>query len=195
MKPPVAFLFALTPFFLGGCAAPILGPLTLSHLSTIASATTMTIQGKGAAEVALDLATGKDCRMMEGIMRNDRAICEENGSVATDEDFKGVIAFLADRPPASKSRPGAPDADRPEDQNVMLAEADAPPRHAVRSLRRVPRVSEPGLAVTRMERGADAMLAVSLSDSSPLHNEITNGRPDHGFIQVSAANAAQAPDR
>jgi len=109
---------------MSGCAAPIIGPLTLSHLSTIASATTMTVEGKGAAEVALDLATGKDCRMMEGAMREDRAICEKKGSPATEEDFKGVIALLSDKPSKSK-----------EANDTMLAEAPAP--RAVRAYKRV----------------------------------------------------------
>lgn len=134
MKPLLVFLTVLGVSTLSGCAAPIIGSLTLSHLSTIASATTMTTKGKGAAEVALDVATGKDCRMMEGVMRKDRGICEENGSAATDEDFKGVIAFFADKPPPARV-----------DQDIMLARANAAqagqakpadPVRAVRALKR-----------------------------------------------------------
>lgn len=131
MKPLLVFLAGLGVCLLSGCAVPVIGPLTLSHLSTIASAATMTVQGKGAAEVALDAATGKDCRMIEGVMRNDRQICEENGSAATDADFKGVIAFLADRP-----KPARPD------QDILLARANAGqasqamPGHTIRALKR-----------------------------------------------------------
>lgn len=131
MKFSTAFLAPLTALLLSGCAVPLIGPLTLSHLSTIASATSMTIEGKGAAEVALDLATGKDCRMMEGFLRADRQLCEKPGSEATEGDFKGVIALLADKPPKSKAT-----------GDTMLAQAPAAaappgPGRAVRALKRV----------------------------------------------------------
>ncbi len=89
----LALLAAVLPA-LGGCATAVIGPLTLSHISTIATVTTMTVKGKGVGEVAMDVATGKDCRVMEGIVRQSRAICEVPGSSATDGDFKGVLALL-----------------------------------------------------------------------------------------------------
>ncbi|MEQ1889825.1 MAG: hypothetical protein ABL951_11705 [Alphaproteobacteria bacterium] len=99
MKFNLIFGLLMAAALLSGCAVPIIGPLTLSHLSSIATATTMTTNGKGAGEVALDLATGKDCRMMEGVFRKDRVFCEQRGSAATNEDFKGVVALLLDKPP------------------------------------------------------------------------------------------------
>ena len=114
---------------LGGCAAPLIGPLTLTHLSTIATATTMTVEGKGAGEVALDLATGKDCRMIEGALREDRAFCEQRGSPATHEDFKGVIARKSSQPP----------------QATVVAQAPAPPATRVRALK----MNRPGMGNVR----------------------------------------------
>lgn len=87
-------LFASVCSTISGCATAVVGSLTLSQLSTIATVTTMTVQGKGVGEVALDVATGKDCRVMEGIVRQSRSICEVPGSAATDGDFKGVLALL-----------------------------------------------------------------------------------------------------
>ena len=94
MKSAAVATALLASTLLGGCAAPIVGSLTLSHLSTIATATTMTMKGKGIGEVALDVATGKDCRFVDGILRESRDICETPGSAATEKDFKGVIALL-----------------------------------------------------------------------------------------------------
>lgn len=96
MYKKIVRLALLAPVLLtaGGCATAIVGPLTLSHISTIATVTTMTVKGKGVGEVAMDVATGKDCRVMEGIVRQSRSICEVPGSRATDDDFKGVFALL-----------------------------------------------------------------------------------------------------
>ena len=107
-------LMVLAPFCLtiGGCTTAVVGSLTLSQLSTIATVTTMTVQGKGVGEVALDVATGKDCRVMEGIVRQSRSICEVPGSAATDGDFKGVLALLQGE-------------QRPDDTAVMVR-ASAP---------------------------------------------------------------------
>lgn len=155
---------------LAGCAAPIIGPLTLSHLSTIASATTMTVEGKGAAEVALDLATGKDCRMMEGAMRKDRAICEKQGSPATEEDFKGVIALLTNKPPKAKNA-----------NDTMLAEAPAP--RAVRAYKRVrpetlAELKTAGAVITTLEAD-QAAKAKALTDiiAGPANSTIADVKP------------------
>lgn len=120
------FAAVMAPCMLtGGCAVPIIGPLTLTHLSSIATAATMTTEGKGAGEVALDLATGKDCRMMEGFFRNDREICEQRGSTATQHDFKGVIALLTNDPaPSDELHP------------AMLAAVATPPAPGIRTLKR-----------------------------------------------------------
>lgn len=46
--------------------------------------------GKGTTEHALDEMTGKDCRIIEGVARSDRRLCEPRGTPATDRDFKGL---------------------------------------------------------------------------------------------------------
>ena len=48
------------------------------------------INGKGLAEDAADVATGKDCRVIEGVTHKNRKLCEERGSPATRQDFKGL---------------------------------------------------------------------------------------------------------
>lgn len=121
MKRVTVFLAPLMLILLNGCAAPIVGPLTLSHLSSIASAFSMTVKGKGAGEVALDLATGKDCRLVEGMIRDSRAICEQPGSVATAGDFKGVIALLKDEPPSAGGK------DTPAAEVKVAASPSQPP--------------------------------------------------------------------
>ena len=37
-----------------------------------------------------DLATGKNCRLIEGVVRDDRKVCETQNSPATKKDFKGL---------------------------------------------------------------------------------------------------------
>lgn len=79
---------------LSGCATPIIGALTLNELSSFAGVASSITTGKGLGDHALSLLTGKDCSVTEGILRKDRDICEERGSLAAKEDFKGVFAWL-----------------------------------------------------------------------------------------------------
>src|SRR3954447_2440693 len=46
--------------------------------------------GKTIGDHVLDAATGKDCRLVEGVARSDRRACEDPGSPVTKRDFKGV---------------------------------------------------------------------------------------------------------
>ena len=46
--------------------------------------------GKTVGDHVLDATTGKDCKLVEGIARSDRHVCENPGSPATKRDFKGV---------------------------------------------------------------------------------------------------------
>ena len=73
----VAALLALA--LLGGCV-----PMLAADAAAVAGS------GKGASDHALDAMTGKDCRILEGLTRDDRAVCEEPGSPATAGDFKGL---------------------------------------------------------------------------------------------------------
>lgn len=112
------------PLAAGGCAAPVIGSITVGHLLGAASAVIMATDGKGLSEVALDVATGQDCRVLEGALREDREICEVPGSSATRDDFKGMSTIMemegmstimemieaaAAEPAAPEVVPGAPD--------------------------------------------------------------------------------------
>ena len=77
---------------LSGCAAPVLGALTLNHIMTVASTATMATSGKGLGDLALDAVTGRDCRVLESTFRTDRELCEDTGSPATKRDFKGLYS-------------------------------------------------------------------------------------------------------
>lgn len=91
---------------LSGCAGTIIAGLTFSQLLTAGSITSSLITGKGLGEHALDVVTGQDCRILEAVFRKDRAVCEPNESIATKEDFKGLIALL----------------DTPAGQHIQLAD-------------------------------------------------------------------------
>lgn len=79
-----------------GCAAPIVGALGVSELITVASLGGSVAFNKGASDIALDIVTGQNCRIVEGIVREDRQICEPGNSEAADNDFKGVVGFVAE---------------------------------------------------------------------------------------------------
>ena len=49
------------------------------------------VNGKGLAEDGADAVTGKDCRVIEGTVNQDRKVCETRGSPATKKDFKGFM--------------------------------------------------------------------------------------------------------
>jgi len=53
----------------------------------------MVTTGKGLADHALDAITHKDCRIVSGLVREERQICEPRGSWATQGDFKGLIGY------------------------------------------------------------------------------------------------------
>lgn len=74
-----------------GCAAiPVvagMSPVVMTEVLPRA------INGKGLAEDGADLATHKDCRLIEGVTRKDRKICEDRNSPQTRKDFKGLSSF------------------------------------------------------------------------------------------------------
>ncbi len=80
----------------GGCAAPFAAGVGIGELVSIASLTGTIAYNKGASDLALDIVTGGDCRIVEGLVRDDRKVCEEDGSDATDKDFKGVVGVVQD---------------------------------------------------------------------------------------------------
>ena len=77
-----------------GCAIPIIGSLTLNQLATAVSMASTALSGKGLGEHALDQITGLDCRLFEGVVRQDREVCEAPGSAATVRDFRGLPTIL-----------------------------------------------------------------------------------------------------
>ena len=79
---------------LSGCAIPVIAGLTLTELGSATSLASLVLTGKGLGEQALDLATGKDCRVVDALVREDRELCEPNGSPATEKDFKGLSGVV-----------------------------------------------------------------------------------------------------
>ena len=57
----------------------------------IASLASTAATGKGLSEHALSAATDKDCNVIESVLHKDRQLCEEPGSPATKNDFKGLF--------------------------------------------------------------------------------------------------------
>ncbi len=93
-------------FWVSGCAAPVvLGGLTVNEILTGFSLTSTLFSGKSLGEHALDAVSGRDCRFLEGVLRQDRALCEEPNSAATERDFKGLYAYLTTK---AGERPAAP---------------------------------------------------------------------------------------
>ncbi len=89
-----AALTAVLGLSLSGCGAPLIGAVTVGEVLTIAGISASFITGRDLTEHALSAATGKDCRMLESVLRSDRGFCEEHGSTATKEDFGGLMALL-----------------------------------------------------------------------------------------------------
>ncbi len=104
---------------LSGCAEAVIGSLTIGQISTIAGVTSAATTGRGLQDHALSAVTGQDCRLVEGIFRENRRICEEPGSPATEDDFRGIVAMLTG---ANEDEPseGTPE----EDAETTLANAE-----------------------------------------------------------------------
>ncbi len=86
----IAAVFAAL-VFLSGCAAPVIGGLTLGTLGTIVDAVATVFTGKSVEEHALGWVLGKNCNITEGILRKARKICEERNSVEANKDFTGFF--------------------------------------------------------------------------------------------------------
>lgn len=85
----------LSTSILGGCAATI-GGISLSSISSFAGLASTLFTGADLGEHAASLITGKDCRFSEGLLRDDRDVCEEPGSLATRDDFHGIFVERID---------------------------------------------------------------------------------------------------
>jgi len=98
---------------LSGCAAPIIGGLTASQVFSLAGLGATIMTGRDLTEHAVSLVTGKDCRFLETLFRDGRSFCETPDSVATKDDFHGVIALLEQKkePAAAGTQIAAADLD------------------------------------------------------------------------------------
>jgi len=94
----IVIAFALT-----GCATPLFAGLTLSEFGLAVSLFTTAATGKGLGEHAMDVATGRDCRVVEGLAREDRTICERENSPALEDDWKGLASLADDTVPSPQS--------------------------------------------------------------------------------------------
>ncbi len=89
------YLFALLVVGpLSGCAAVVIAGIPITFFTT--EVVPRAVNGKGLVEDGVDVVTGKDCRVIEGTLRDDRKLCEKRGSVATKKDFKGLSGLLPD---------------------------------------------------------------------------------------------------
>jgi len=79
---------------LSGCATAVIGSITVGQISAAVGVASVSTTGKGLQDHALSVVTGQDCRLVEGIFRRNRRICEEPGSPATENDFPGVVVLL-----------------------------------------------------------------------------------------------------
>jgi hypothetical protein len=80
---------------LGGCAGSIAG-VSLSSITSFAGIASTLFTGADLGEHAASIVTGKDCRFSEGLLREDRNVCEEPGSLATRNDFHGIFVERID---------------------------------------------------------------------------------------------------
>jgi len=76
---------------LSGCAAPVIGGLTLGTLGAIVDTVATIFTGKSVEEHALGWVLNKNCNFTEGLLRKARRICEEPNSVEASKDFTGFF--------------------------------------------------------------------------------------------------------
>jgi hypothetical protein len=81
---------------MSGCGLPVVAGLTVTELATAGSLASTAATGKGFGEYAMDAATGRDCRIFEGIFRKDRHVCERKSSPALEDDWKGFFGSPVD---------------------------------------------------------------------------------------------------
>ncbi len=95
MRPAAFAAILASTTMLNGCAGTIAG-ISFSSISSFAGFASTLFTGADLGEHAASLVTGKDCRFSEGLMREDRDVCEEPGSVATRDDFHGIFVERID---------------------------------------------------------------------------------------------------
>ena len=90
MRPAAFAALLVSSSVLSGCAGSIAG-VSIGSISSFAGFASTIFTGADLGEHAASLVTGKSCRFSEGLVRDDRAICEEHGSAATRQDFHGIF--------------------------------------------------------------------------------------------------------
>lgn len=90
MRPAAFAALLVSTSVLSGCAGSIAG-VSIGSISSFAGFASTIFTGADLGEHAASLVTGKSCRFSEGLVRDDRAICEERGSEATRGDFHGIF--------------------------------------------------------------------------------------------------------
>jgi hypothetical protein len=91
------FLVTVAGLGLGSCV-----PLLVADAGSVGAT------GKPVHDPALSAVTDKDCRVMEGAIREDRKMCKEKGAPATERDLKSVMRRDDERVPVPKQKPAPP---------------------------------------------------------------------------------------
>jgi hypothetical protein len=189
-----------------GCAAGAVG--IAANIVAGASMASLAISGKGLGDQAVSVATGKDCRLLEGMVRSDRGICENYPAVATAEERPAAAEAQADattapqpvateaalRQPAITVQDGASSATR---QAQLLAEhcaVAASPTEAC-----APLVTA-GVAVAYAKpaaaRGRDEMPAHPVLAAARMERPLSDG-PQRaaavGRVRAASSTSAAAP--
>jgi len=95
------FVVLIALLGLTGCAGPIVAGLTGAQLLSLAGLSSTIMTGRDLTEHAVSAVTGKDCRFLETLLRNGRSFCETPNTVATRDDFHGVLALMKKQPDTS----------------------------------------------------------------------------------------------
>jgi hypothetical protein len=153
----------------GGCFQVLIGGVSLSQISTIATVVSIATTGKGPSEHGLDLITGMDCRILDSLMREEREICEERHSPVTQDDFRGVFAWLEDQ--TADPKPTKPVV-APTERQIADGPVGKVARFAGLSERIEPRSAEPPTMLAELQAQppaprAPSELAVAGRESPP----------------------------
>ena len=166
---------------LTGCAGPIVAGLTGAQLFSLAGLSATIMTGRDLTEHAVSTVTGKDCRFLESLLRNGRSFCETPNTVATRDDFQGVIALLKKEPATS---------------NVQVADARMDPQ--LLGFAPVDRraAEDFSLEIARKQNQIDApmlsfgMLSASFGSSFPYSLTVRNADTSAKAKQVALAKTA-----
>ncbi len=175
---------------LGGCSTVVSGTLTLSDFSNIFGLVSSLATGKGLEEHVLSIMTGKDCKILDGVLRADRKICEEKGSIGTDKDFKGVfvMVFGEDRE-QTPARMYAQDVDRGRLDELRPAPAAAPSMN--RPVRRAQRSGGASAEPTSSPVGPVLAAAAAVTQTQAMVRT-TNRAPVRSPAKIRAADTSPA---